>query len=107
MQSSTALGCAWDLNTYEDIYPFVGVTAFSNTSTDYSGSIVEGYVNNYKNLLENKFDVEIANARLITMDELYSDEIGCSSDLNTCLGAPEWVYSTTYWINTVPYDGNV
>ena len=49
MQDSSMIG--WD---YRKIYPYRGITSFSNeeqkgtNSSDYNGSIVEGYVNNYK-----------------------------------------------------------
>ena len=75
-----------------------GTTAFSNTSIEYAGSIVEGYVNNYKTILESDYGVDVVEARLITKDELTSDEIGCSDTDNTCKGsAYPWIYSTSYW----------
>ena len=58
-----------------------GTTAFSsdlqkgkNYST-YSGSVVEKYVNNYKRLLEEKFDINIVEARLISKEELLFQSI--------------------------------
>ena len=83
--------------------PIIGVTAFSSSSqkgtnySDYNGSIVEGYVNNYKTILENDYDVDIVEARLITKDELECEDIGCESSNYTCNDAPSWIYSTTYW----------
>ena len=65
---------------------------------DYSGSLVEFYVNNYKLLLESKFDIKVADARLITKEELISEKIGCSESNTTCKDSPyEWIYSTSYW----------
>ena len=81
-------------------YPFIGTTAFSSSSqkgtnySDYSGSIVEGYVNNYKTYLTN-MGVDISSARLITKAEL--EKLGCSEDDWSCSDAPSWVYSTSYW----------
>ena len=81
-----------------------GTTAFSSDTqkgtnySDYSGSIVEGYVNNYKNILESEYGVDVVEARLITKDELTSEEIGCSVTDYTCTGsAYPWIYSTSYW----------
>ena len=75
-----------------------GTTAFSKTGATYEGSIVEGYVNNYKTILEEDYGVDVVEARLITKDELTSDEIGCSATDYTCTGsAYPWIYSTSYW----------
>ena len=71
-----------------------GVTAFSNTSSAYSGSIAEEYVNDYSVYLEG-LGANIEEARLITKEEL--EELGCSSDDWSCGAAPSWVYSTSYW----------
>ena len=75
-------------------FPFIGTTAFSNTNSTYSGSIVEGYVNSYKTYLTN-MGVDISSARLITKAEL--EKLGCNEDDNSCSDAPSWVYSTSYW----------
>ena len=80
-----------------------GTTAFSSPTqkgtnySDYSGSIVEGYVNNYKTILEEDYGVDVVEARLITKDELTSDEIGCSDTNYTCKRSAPWIYSTSYW----------
>jgi hypothetical protein len=88
-------------------FPFIGTTPFSNDEqkginySDYNGSIVELYVNNYKNLLESNFGVEIDEARLIYLEELTRTEIGCGADEygeGTCNSAKfSWIYSTSYW----------
>ena len=91
-QSELARG--W-INGAEEWY---GTTAFSNTNSTYEGSIVEGHVNNYKTILEADYGVDVVEARLITKDELTSDEIGCSEDDYTCTGSDyPWIYSTSYW----------
>ena len=79
--------------------PIIAVVAFSNTSTAYSGSIVEEYVNYYKNYLE-ELGVHIVSARLITSDELLN--LGCVKSTGSCIGGPEWLYSSSYWSGT-PY----
>ena len=84
-----------------------GTTAFSsdlqkgkNYST-YSGSVVEKYVNNYKRLLEEKFDINIVEARLISKEELISEDIGCLDTTGYCSNSPyPWTYSTSYWTGT-------
>ena len=86
-----------------------GITEFSSDSqkgtnySDYSGSIVEGYVNNYKTILEADYGVDVVEARLITKDELTSDDIGCNVDNHTCSNAPSFIYSTYYWTGTAYY----
>ena len=71
-----------------------GTTAFSNTDSTYSGSIVEGYVNNYNSYLITQ-GVTPIEARLITKDELIG--LGCSEYSWSCSAAPSWVYATSYW----------
>ena len=91
-QSELARG--W-INGAEEWY---GTTALSNTNSTYEGSIVEGHVNNYKTILEADYGVDVVETRLITKDELTSDEIGCSDTDYTCTGsAYPWIYSTSYW----------
>ena len=92
MQDSTMLGAVSGINIQK------GTTVFSNTSNEYAGSIVEGYVNNYKTILEENYGVDVVEARLITYEELTS--LGCSGN---CKNAPSWVYATTYWTESV-YD---
>ena len=42
--------------------------------------------------------MDVVEARLITKDELTSEEIGCSTGDYTCTGsAYPWIYSTSYW----------
>ena len=84
-----------------------GITAFSNTSTTYAGSIVEGYVNAYKDILEGEeYGIDVVEARLITKDELTSEDIGCSADDWTCTTSEHaWIYSTSYWSGSA-YDAD-
>ena len=78
--------------------PLIGATAFSNIDSTYLGSIVEGYVNNYASYLEG-LGVNIKEARLITKEEL--ENLGCSGYDHSCSEAPDWVYDTSYWTQSV------
>ena len=94
IQDKTAVG-----GLYENYKPkglWIGTTAFSDIGPTYSGSIIEGYVNNYALYLSG-LGVHIDEARLISDEELYS--FGCEGLL--CSDAPEWVYSTTYWTGSI------
>ena len=99
-QNSSAKGISVNL-------PFVGTTEFANDNYKgtnyniYSGSLVETYVNDYKQYLLD-FDVFILNARLINASELST--LGCNLNNISCASAPSWVYSTSYWTG-VPGDG--
>ena len=75
-----------------------GTTAFSNNSSTYAGSIVEGYVNNYKTILEADYGVDVVEARLITKDELI--ETFACVELDMCSDKYPWIYSTSYWSET-------
>ena len=77
-------------------------TVFSSDSkkgtyySDYSGSIVEGYVNNYTNYLSS-IGVTANNARLITYDEVSS--LGCVFETvqGICESKYDWVDLVGYW----------
>jgi len=100
IQDENAKGCVWDEKNSVAVFPYVGTTAFSSASqkgtnySDYSGSIVEGYVNNYNSYLVTQ-GVTPIEARLITKDELIG--LGCSEADWSCSLAPSWVYLTSYW----------
>ena len=105
-QSELAIG--WFLR-YSSTNPIIGATAFSSDTqkgthySDYSGSIVEGYVNNYKTILESDYGVNVESARIITKDELVNT-FGCNESEYTCKGsAYSWIYDTTYWTGSA-YD---
>ena len=62
-------------------------------------SVLYTYVENYKSFLE-KLGLEVYEARVIHSEEL--ENLGCILSTNcyegcTCIGAPNWVYSTSYW----------
>ena len=74
-----------------------GTTAFSNTNSTYAGSIVEGYVNNYKKILEADYVVDVVEARLISYDELTDSETFACVEYDYCSDKYPWIYSTSYW----------
>ena len=77
-------------------YPRRGTTIFSETSTNYSESIVKIYVDNYKNYLETQ-GIKINESRLITVEEL--EKLGCIIELENCTSSPYlWVYLNSYWV---------
>ena len=110
IQDKTAKGYDWDNENGVEVFPFIGTTAFSSTSqkgtnySDYSGSIVEGYVNSYNSYLITQ-GVTPIEARLITNDELIG--LGCSENDYSCSAAPSWVYATSYWSGSAIGTGNV
>ena len=77
-----------------------GTTQFSDNSAFYTGSLIEGFVNNYRQLLEENFLINIIEARLILKDELINEKIGCSIDNKNCYNAPDFIYLTSYWTGT-------
>ena len=84
-----------------------GITMFASEDyhganyNDYNGSIIEGYVNNYKSLLESKFGLEVEEARLITREELAdSNTFDCVGGDDMCSEEYEWIYLTSYWTGT-------
>ena len=82
-------------------------TVFSSDSkkgtnySDYSGSIVEGYVNNYELYLKN-IGINPLETRLILKEELTN--LGCDEDLKMCEDN-SFIYSTAYWTGS-QYDYN-
>ena len=80
-----------------------GTTAFSSPTqkgtnySDYSGSIVEGYVNNYKTILEVDYGVDVVEARLISHNELTDSETFACVEYGKCSSKYSWIYSTSYW----------
>ena len=101
IQDETAKGYDWDYEYNVGVFPFIGTTAFSDTSTMYTGSIVEGYIDDYSNYLSS-LGVTLIDSRLLNVEEACS--LGC--DLaespvgfeGSCRSAPSFVYSTSYWV---------
>jgi len=97
IQDEDAKGYGWDAENEVEIFPFIGTTAFSNDGTTYAGSIVEGYVNNYKTILEANYGVDVVEARLISYDELTDSETFACLEFDYCSDKYPWIYSTFYW----------
>jgi len=96
LQNSTMIG--WNTSGASSSNPYKGVTAFSNTSNKYSGSIVEGYVDTYVEYL-NSMNADITASSLITKEEL--NDLGCSTSSHTCSESPyAWTYSSSYWVGS-------
>ena len=101
LQSEDAIGLKWDVETESPGFPWYGTVAFATEDkhgtnySDYSGSLIETYVNDYAVKLES-MGVNIESARLITKEELIG--LGCNDSEYTCTGTDyPWIYSTSYW----------
>ena len=87
---------------------FNGVTAFSFDTTTYEGSLVEAYVNAYKELLEGEeYGVSVVEVRLIYREELTDSETFACKENDSCSDRYPWIYSTSYWTgeSALAYDG--
>ena len=77
-----------------------GVTVFSTdekkgaTYSDYQGSLIKEYVDNYSNYLKS-LSYNIIEARLITEEELVY--FGCVGSSRRCSSANSWIYNTSFW----------
>ena len=97
-----------------NIYDSTVITApdFSETCNNENcyktyGYSIAYYVENYKEYLEKQGAV-INDARLLTSAEAI--EKGCVSNLPsiyTCSAAPEWIYSTSFWLGTAETSINI
>ena len=88
------------------VYPIVGAINFSSnnywqTITSYPADVYSSmtamhrYMEDYRMYFINNKNIVIYSATLITYEQL--ENLGCDSDGGTCLGAPEWVYTSSYW----------
>lgn len=87
-----------------------GTTAYSSDTqkgtnySSYSGSVVEGYVNNYIDYLNDKYGLNITGD-IITVEELSS--LKCDFTNETCINSPySWIYSTSYWTQHIDTETN-
>ena len=101
LQDETMRGTVSGQTIRKGVVEFSSATQKGIKYSDYQGSIVEGYVNNYKTELE-KLGAQVIEARLISLDELTSSDIGCSS--SSCSSALDWITSSTYWTGTAKDD---
>lgn len=84
---------------YEPPMQMLGVTAYSEVSADYSGSLAEKYINGYVDKLKSKYNVEVSGS-LITkqeVDSLAQETLNSRDDLSNYDNIPKWLYSTSYW----------
>ena len=92
LQNSSAKGY------YDGDSQYVGTVAFGSSSSTYSGSDYEGYINSYISLLVSTYGLNASDISgdAITKTEL--ETLGCSSNSSTCSGSTyPWVYTTSYW----------
>ena len=87
--------------------PSTGVVKFSDVSVNYSGSIVEEHVNNYKNLLKENFGLNVKEARILNYDELSNTETFNCLGYGLCSDRYPWIYSTSYWTDYAYSDTGV
>ena len=69
-----------------------------------SNSVTYNYTKSYEDYLISLGARDI-EARLITYEELYA--LGCDWENYTCIDAPKWVYSTSYWSGSAYDDVSV
>ncbi len=100
MQDATMLGNISGLTTRNGVIRYADEETHGVNFSDYNGSVVEGYVNNYKTEIE-KLGVEVEEARIITVAELTDENTFACEKYNYCTGSYPWIYSTTYWTGTI------
>ena len=106
MQSESSKGYLWDYELETEKYPFNGTTEFSNDTqkgenySSYNGSLVEKYVNEYKNILKSKFGLDVVEARLLELAEITDQNTFACVAKDYCSEKYPWIYSTSYWFET-------
>lgn len=118
-QDVNAKGYNWDSEQEMLVYPFIGGTRFTLTNSrvdvGYDNSIVKVFVDNYVSYLK-ETGATITNSGILSVEEV--EDLGCEygDEGISCIGAPKWIYSTTYWTSTYDFstfvycvrtDGNV
>ena len=99
MQDSNMIGYLKGKSIRNGAVPYSSDLEKRINYSDYNGSIVEEYVNNYKNVLSGYYGLNVIEARLITYDELVDSEtLDCNVDDNSCynLSYP-WLTNVSYW----------
>ena len=92
IQDSSARGLIFDSDDIMSTYPIIGTVAYSTGDAIYSGSIIEGHVNNYVTYLE-KLGVTVNSSGLLLKDDIYAlSEDGLGNDF------PEWLKLTSFWL---------
>lgn len=86
---------------YEDAYS-TPEEVINGTVNSYEKSIIKPYVDKYQKYLQSDLGILTATASLMTLDQ--AKDLGCVEGnweyRNNCTNAPEWVYSTSYWLET-------
>ena len=102
MQDSRMIG---EFDGYGVNNPIKGVTPFANEDfrgtnpSDYSASLAEYYVNNYKAVLQS-YGVNISEARLLYKEEAEDANTFNCEAYESCSDNYPWIYSTSYWLGT-------
>ena len=108
IQDSTMLGYVSGQTIRKGTTKFSNTNYWSSTVSSYpayvydSNSTLYSYVENYKTYLST-LGVTPTEARLITYEEVIS--LGCRDLL--CIGAPRWVYATSYWSGSADSSNSV
>ena len=101
-QNSNMLGYVDGQSISKGTIQFSDIDYWTNKTSDLyvydSNSKLYSYVENYKTYLST-LGVTPNEARLISKEELYN--LGCGITPNSCISAPEWVYTTSYWSGTL------
>lgn len=87
-----------------------GITAFSTSSNEYVGSIVEGYVNNYLNYLKNTVGLSDSTTASLVTEDMINNIFSCTYFSGkgahyTCSVTYSWLNSISYW-TMVKYPGD-
>ena len=106
-QDSTMLGYVSGQSVRRGITIFSSGDQKGTNYSDYSGSIVEEYVNNYKIILESDYGVDVVEARLISYDELTDSETFACVEYRKCSSKYPWIYSTSYWSGSASSNFNI
>ena len=61
-------------------------------------NIISEYVENYKEILETEYDIEVEDAKLMSFEQAIA--LGCDKDEQECISAPSWVWGTSYWLGS-------
>ena len=97
MQDSNMKGINADSGTF-GVTPYWDSEYKGEEYYSYNGSLIEVHVNNYVDILENKFNINIEDSRLITKEELKDETtFGCVFNKYCTNTKYPWIYSTSYW----------
>ena len=100
--NSNCLKSNYSLNNNQ-IAPYV---YYDNSKNIDSDNLVAPYINNYTNMIENEYGINVSDARLISIEEIV--KLGCSSfleleedwDAYSCGSAPSWLITSNFWLGS-------